>query len=403
MVFIQFCALSEAKGMGIKMKYNLSDVKKKVERVKKTLKCIEPDRIPLHDFFWAEFISRWIKEKNLPSDTNIYYYYDMDMMVISPNMDPKKKSCQIIERGDNYVVWKSGFGCTLKKFDYAPMPRYLDFSIKSPDEYESFEFDDPKDNDRYHNTRQDIISGDGFTPLPSFSEAIEEAKDKICIFGSVCEGHEALWRMRGPEDVYMDLATCPEKIKKFVKRIGDFMIEIGERQLDEFKDIKGLFIWGDVAYKNGMLFSPKLWKEIFYPVVKKMCKEFHKRGAILIYHGCGDSRAILDDLIEAGIDAYHTLEVKAGMDAVELKKKYKNKLAYLGNMDALNVLPGSKDNIKKDLLYRLNAAKGGGFMPGADHSVPGNVSAENYDYFISLIKDCGRYPLNLGECDICMD
>jgi len=34
-------------------------------------------------------------------------------------------------------------------------------------------------------------------------------------------------------------------------------------------------------------------------------------------------------------------------------------------------------------------------MPGADHSVPGSVSAENYDYFISLIKDYGRYPLNL--------
>ncbi len=208
--------------------------------------------------------------------------------------------------------------------------------------------------------------------------------------------------MRGPEGVFMDLATNPQDVKKFVEIIGDYMIEIGKRQLD-FDGVEGLFIWGNVAYKNGMLFSPKLWKEIFYPVVKKMCKEFHKRGAILIYHGCGDSRAILDNLIEAGIDAYHTLEVKAGMDAVELKKKYKNKLAYLGNMDALNVLPGSKNNIKKDLLYRLNTAKGGGFMPGADHSVPGNVSAENYDYFISLIKDYGRYPLNLGECDIDMD
>ena len=100
---------------------------------------------------------------------------------------------------------------------------------------------------------------------------------------------------------------------------------------------------------------------------------------------------IIDDLIEAGIGAYHTLEVKAGMDVVKLKKKYKNKLSYLGNLDALYVLPGSKDNMKKDLFYRLNAAKGGGYMPGADHSVPGNVSTENYDYLISLIKEYGKY------------
>lgn len=379
------------------MRYHITDVNKKIDRVRKTLKCIQPDRIPLHDFYWSEFISRWIKEKNLPDDTNIYYYYDMDMMVISPNMDPKKKSCQILEKGIDHIVWKSGFGCTLKKFDYAPMPGYLDFSIKSPEEYESFEFDDPGNKNRYHFTRQDIISGDGFTKLPSFSEAIKEAKDKICIFGSVCEGHEALWRMRGPEGVFMDLATCPEKVKKFVEKTGDFMIEIGKKQLDEFDDIKGLFIWGDVAYKNGMLFSPKLWKEIFYPVVKKMCYEFHKRGAILIYHGCGDTRVIMDDMVEAGIDAYHPLEVKAGMDVVKLKNRYKNKLAFLGNIDALNVLPGSRHNIKKDLLYRFKATKFGGYMPGADHSVPGNIPIKNYDYFIDLIKKLGKYPLDLDK------
>jgi uroporphyrinogen decarboxylase len=116
--------------------------------------------------------------------------------------------------------------------------------------------------------------------------------------------------MRGPEGVFMNLATNPQDVKKFVEMIGDYMIEIGKRQLD-FDGVEGLFIWGDVAYKNGMLFSPKIWKEVFYPVVKRMCTEFHnyKEGIPLVYHGCGDSRSILDDLIEAGIDAYHTLEV----------------------------------------------------------------------------------------------
>ena len=92
------------------MEYKLSDVKEKIERLTKTLKCIEPDRIPLHDFFWTEFIKRWQKEKNLSEDTNIYYYYDMDMMVISPNMDPKKKSYKLIEKGDNYTIWRADSG-----------------------------------------------------------------------------------------------------------------------------------------------------------------------------------------------------------------------------------------------------------------------------------------------------
>ncbi|MHB8279596.1 MAG: hypothetical protein ACYDIA_18360 [Candidatus Humimicrobiaceae bacterium] len=40
--------------------------------------------------------------------------------------------------------------------------------------------------------------------------------------------------------------------------------------------------------------------------------------ALIIYHGCGDTRVILDDLVDAGVDAYYTLEVKAGMDVVKL-------------------------------------------------------------------------------------
>jgi len=381
------------------MKYDLSDVNKKIERIRKTLKCLKPDRIPLHDFFWEEFLEKWKKEKKLPEDANIYYYYDMDLICISPNMDPKIKGYKLIEKRSDQIIWKSGFGCTLKKVSHSPMPQYLDFSIKSAKEYETFKFEDPNDTERYKGIRRTIITGDGFTPLPSFIEAVNDAKDKICVFGSVCEGHEALWRIRGPEGTFMDLATNPKEVKAFVERIGDFMIEIGKRQF-EVNGIDGLFIWGDVAYKNGMLFSPKTWKEIFYPVVKKMCTEFKKYNVPIIYHGCGNSKAVFDDLIEAGIDAYHTLEVKAGMNVIELKKKYKNKLAYLGNIDALNVLPGSKENLKKDLLYRLNAAKGGGYMPGADHSVPGNVSAENYDYFINLIKEYGKYPLDLDEYDI---
>lgn len=380
----------------LKMSYHISDVNKKKERILKTLKCQEPDRIPLHDFFWKEFLTRWKKEKNLPDETNIYYYYDMDMMVISPNMDPKKKSFELIEKGDNYIIWKSGFGCILKKVDYSPMPIYLDFSLKSKDDYKNYEFDDPNDKSRYHDARQDIISGDGFTEMLSFAEDINSSKDKICIFGSICEGHETLWRMRGPEGVYIDLATHPTEVRDFVERIGDFMIEIGKKQLD-FKDVNGLFIWGDVAYKNGMLFSPKIWKMVFYPVLKRICTELHnyRKEALLIYHGCGNTISIFDDLIEAGIDSYHTLEVKAGMDVVELKKKYGNKLSYIGNIDALNVLPGIKSKIKEDLEYRLNAAKGGGYIPSSDHSVPGNVSAENYDYFIEIIRKYGNYPIEL--------
>jgi len=145
-----------------------------------------------------------------------------------------------------------------------------------------------------------------------------------------------------------------------------------------------------------------MWREFFKPYLYNMCRAFREENpdVILIYHGCGNATAIFDDIIECGINAYHSLEVKSGIDVIDLKKKYVNKLAYIGNIDCRDVFPGPKENLKKDLLRKLNAAKGGGYIPSADHSVPSNVPVENYDYFIELIRDRGNYPLELGEYDI---
>ena len=372
----------------------MPDVKAKISRIRKTLKDrVEPDRLPLHDLFWEEFIDRWTKEMDLPEGTNIYEYYDMDMLIVSPNWETSIRPYKTIESSGEYIVYEDGFGATIKKLKDASSYLYMDFKYKDLGDLEKFEYDDPLDRSRYEGS-PNLISHGKAVELPSFKESVKANKDKFCMFGSILEGHEAIWRIHGPKETMMDLALYPERMKAEVARIGDLMLEIAREQL-KTDGIEGMVIWGDVAYKNGMMFSPAIWKEIFYPVLKKICDEIKKYDVPIIYHGCGNTEAIFDGLIEAGIDAYHTMEVKAGMDVVKFKEKYKDRIAYLGNIDAENVLPSSKETIKKDFLYRLKAAVGGGYMPASDHSVPSNVPAENYDYFIKLIREYGEYPLKI--------
>jgi uroporphyrinogen decarboxylase len=52
------------------------------------------------------------------------------------------------------------------------------------------------------------------------------------------------------------------------------------------------------------------------------------------------------------------------------------------------------------VLRKLNAAKGGGYIVQSDHSVPSNVSGRNYDFVVNLVREYGRYPLQLGEFEI---
>ena len=60
----------------------------------------------------------------------------------------------------------------------------------------------------------------------------------------------------------------------------------------------------------------------------------------------------------------------------------------------------SQEELKGIVLRKLNAAKGGGMIFQSDHSVPSNVSGQNYEYVVNLVREYGQYPLQLGEYDI---
>jgi len=43
------------------------------------------------------------------------------------------------------------------------------------------------------------------------------------------------------------------------------------------------------------------------------------------------------------------------------------------------------------------AAIGGEYIPSSDHFIHSGISVSNYDYFISLLKKYGKYPLDMPE------
>ena len=125
----------------------------------------------------------------------------------------------------------------------------------------------------------------------------------------------------------------------------------------------------------------------------------HAAGLPVIYHGCGNVKAILPDYIEIGVDAYNPLEVKAGMDVVELRGQYGHGIGFCGNSDIQVWESGDHAAIRREVLRKLNAAKGGGLIFQSDHSVSSNVSGHTYDYIVKLVREHGVYPLQLGEFD----
>jgi uroporphyrinogen decarboxylase len=114
----------------------------------KTLRHEEADRVPVSDFFWGSFLRRWREELGLPTDTDIYRFYDLDWMVSIPNMDPHIRRFEILEETEQEVVVRTGFDAVIRKKFHDPMPAYLSFETDSIEKLEAFRFDDPWDERR---------------------------------------------------------------------------------------------------------------------------------------------------------------------------------------------------------------------------------------------------------------
>jgi uroporphyrinogen decarboxylase len=377
---------------------------KKLERMNNALSHREPDRVPVSDFFWGSFLKRWREDLGLPGDADPYRYYDLDWIATVPNMDPHVQKFEVLEEREDRITVKTGFEAVITKIFADPMPRYERFLTDQIGMLGGFSFDDPWDDRRFFGRGDHQIGGvgDGFArDLPPWTESVKSLYPDFPVYGSVCEGHETLWRIIGQENALLWSAMYPAELGRFIERINRFMLEITRAQIRAAAGrLAGMVIWGDVAYTRDLFFPPEFWRTHFKPGVKAIVDICHGAGLPVIYHGCGNVKRIFEDFIEIGVDAYNPLEAKAGMDVVELRKQFGHRIGFCGNMNVVEWADFSPEQLKKVVMRKLNAAKGGGYIFQSDHSVPGNVSGQNYDYVVKLVREHGKYPLRLGEFDI---
>jgi len=381
----------------------MSEARAKRQRVLAALDHREPDRVPVGEFFWTNFLKRVRADWGVGDGFDPYAHWDLDMIVLVPNMDPRITGIQVLEDTAERRVVKTGFGATIEQRHDYPMPHYRGFETQSFGQMEALEFDDPLDPRRYHEALDDQINsvGDALNlGYPSFVGRVNACADRLCVFGSVCEPHEMVWRIMGTENVLFKLAEAPDRMGRIIERLGDFLVGIVEGQVAAAEGkLSGLYIWGDIAYDKAMFFSPALWRRLYKPQLQRICEAAHAHGLKTIYHGCGNASPVFEDMIEAGVDGYNPLEAKAGLDVVELKRRFGRRWAFNGNIDVRVLATNDREQVRREVLRKLNAAKGGGYILQSDHSMPDNVAPDTYDYVIQLAREHGRYPLDLGEFD----
>jgi hypothetical protein len=387
-------------GASADMKPRKANTLLKLERMNKALRHEEPDRVPISDFFWGGFTRRWQRDLGLPPDANPYYHYDLDWIVTVPNMDPWIRPFETLSETSEEVTVKTGFGTIMHKVFSLPMPEMRGWETDTFEKLQAARFDPPDDPRRFFSPGDNQIAGvgDGFQRnSPAWIETVRSLWPDFPVYGSIIEASECLTRLIGQENALLWMGENPEEMGEVINRIGAFYLAMTRAQIEAGAGLlDGLVIWGDVAYKKGMFFSPAYWRAYFKPWVAAMVRAAHEAGLPVIYHGCGNVHAIFQDYIDIGVDAYNPLEAKAGMDALDLRRQYGHHIGFCGNSDVQVWEKGDPAAVRREVLRKLNAGRGGGLIFQSDHSVSSAVSGQTYDSIVNLVRDYGRYPLRLG-------
>jgi uroporphyrinogen decarboxylase len=202
--------------------------------------------------------------------------------------------------------------------------------------------------------------------------------------GSICGGlTEGLFKIRGFEEGYMDLAGDPDLARRVMERVLEVKLAYWERALPEVgADVDVLVEADDLGGQDRTLFSPRTYRELVKPLHRELFDYLHARtDAKVFFHTCGAVRELIPDLIDIGVDILNPVQVSAtNMDTAELKRDFGRDIVFWGGgVDTQRVLgAGTPQQVRAEVLRRVGDLRGnGGFVFAAVHNIQPNVPAEN--------------------------
>mgnify|MGYP000129567825 CR=1 FL=1 len=142
--------------------------------------------------------------------------------------------------------------------------------------------------------------------------------------------------------------------------------------------------------------SPKIWKELFYPKVKEMCELTHSYGAYYHFYDDGKIMEVLPELAEIGVDILATCTPPpiGDFDLKVAKEKFGDKVCFKGGIDIVEMKTTTPERIKEKVAEVIKiGAPGGGFILSTSDSIRDGTPIENVKVFFTAGREYGKYSV----------
>ena len=122
-------------------------------------------------------------------------------------------------------------------------------------------------------------------------------------------------RLLGEVEALANIALAPEFAAAVIADYNAFTLDMVKRILRQGYRFDALWVFSDLCYKNGMLFSPAFYESSVLPHQRRLFDLARENGMKVIYHCDGNVAQFLPLVMRAGIDCIQPLEARAGNDA----------------------------------------------------------------------------------------
>ena len=325
----------------------------KKERMRRALGRQPVDRLPVQTNYTRVMERKLIEHFKVPAD-ELPELLDNHLLRLDLTF-PKRLSANGTV---SYDWWGAGWDTETEGYWHSHAPLANSTALKG------FPWPDPQD--------PRLLDGAAIALAKDHGAHFAAPNFGMCLF-------ERHWSLRGFDATLMDLVDDRAGVIALLDRITEIQVAVARRFVA--LGVDGGYFGDDYGAQRGMLFSPRIWRELFKPRLARMFAVFRDAALPVILHSDGDIWAILPDLIEIGLTCLNPVQPEV-LEHQRLSREFGRHLSFYGGISTQSVLPaGTPAQVQTATRAAMNdlAPDGTGLVLGPSHRMQSDIPVANVE------------------------
>jgi uroporphyrinogen decarboxylase len=196
--------------------------------------------------------------------------------------------------------------------------------------------------------------------------------------------------MCGYSEFLLKMAMEPD----FVRTFFDTVLQIQMKIIEQYYPVLAAYIdlttsGDDFGAQGGPFMSPRMFKDLIAPYFSaRIGRTKELAHCYFWHHSCGSVYALLDHLIDCGVDILNPVQTSAAqMQPEKLKERFGERVVFWGGVDVQQFLPKATPAQVAQEVIRLVDVLGahGGYIMAPAHEMLVDIPPENIVAWVNAV------------------